>query len=783
MNPSSRFGTLRGDQGPTPSLDHPACAATAPAPCAAPLTGRPLPFAPDAPSSRPTAPAAPTLARPCRSTATRMSWLGKPRQHRWPVRTGPVIAALLLLAAFPAAALAAVFTGEIADETLRLDDLRITDRADAPYKNATAISATKTDTPLIDLPQSVQVIPLRLIEDLGAIEITDLYRSIGGVTQFSYGGVVFRGFRQEETRYNGVAGSPYGDFGISRLGNVEQVEVLKGPASVLYGSNQPGGLINIVTRRPQAARSGRLTVRTGTGDSFGLQLDVTGPIDAARRHLYLVNVATDDQDRFRNHARTESTVTTAGYTWVASPATRVTVQVEHIDQDNSAHRLRGVPFENGSFLTDTTFTTTEPTDFQSLVADVVQARLDHVFASDLRLNVTYRWFDNQGLQQYHEPRGLLADRRTMRREFRDQDRRVGQHSAAANLIGAFQRGDFAHQVLAGGEFYHTNTWFRGLTVPMAQVPTIDIYEPVYGLTSAASYNLGGRTYNTTDADLLRTGLYVQDQIGWRDRWHLLLAARYEYFVDENRLSPQRRTDGALTTRAGLLRKLGPATSLYFSYAEGFVPQGLANEYRGGPFDPEESTSHELGLKRDFLGGRFGLTAAIYEITKSNVLQDDPDPAVPADWLTTIGEVRSRGFEIDLAGQLTAAWSLQANYAYNDVVVTRDVVAANVGQGFPNSPHHQAGLWTRYDLPGHLPGFGLGAEYVSTRTNFIEVDAFPARGYVVWDAALYWAVADVSLTLRCDNLFDRVYSQSTFGGRNGHFPGEPRNVTLTAAWKF
>jgi iron complex outermembrane recepter protein len=214
-----------------------------------------------------------------------------------------------------------------------------------------------------------------------------------------------------------------------------------------------------------------------------------------------------------------------------------------------------------------------------------------------------------------------------------------------------------------------------------------------------------------------------------------------------------------------------------------VPQGLANEYRGGPFDPEESQSFELGLKRDFLGGRVGLTASVYEITKTNVLQDDPDPAAPSDWLIALGEVRSRGFEFDLTGQLTADWSLQANYAYNDVIVTRDVVAANVGTGFPNSPGHQAGLWTRYNLPRWNLGVGFGADYVSPRTNFIEVDAFPAKGYTVYDAALFWSVRDVAFTLRCDNLFDRVYSQSTFGGRNGHFPGEPRTLTLTAAWKF
>ncbi len=699
------------------------------------------------------------------------------------VAAGLLALAVSCPAAIPAAAASAPVPA--ADDVVPLDAFRVTDRLDAPYKTGTAISATKTDTPLLELPQSVLVLPRRLIDDLGALDITDLYRNIAGVTQFSYGGVTFRGFRQEETRYNGVAGSPYGAFGISRLTNVEQVEVLKGPASVLYGSNQPGGILNLVTRRPRARSGGELRAAYGTGGSWSGQFHVTGPLDAGRRHLYLVAAASADQDRYRVHARTRDVNLGAAYSFVLSPATRATVEYERLKQDNTAHRLRGVPFEHGRFLTDTRFTVTEATDFQTLEAGVVHARVDHIVGPALRLNATYRWFDNVALQQYHEPRGLRADRRTMNREFRDQDRRTAQHVVAANLTGEFSAASVAHKLLLGGEHYATADDFVGTTVPFAQIAPIDIYAPVYGATGPHLYDLPARAYTVTRSALTRSGLCLQDQLRFGDRWHALVAVRAERFGDRNKLTGRTYADTALTTRAGLVRKLRADLALYASFAEGFVPQTLGQQEpgAGGPFDPEQSVSHELGAKWEPRGGVVGFGIAAYEITKTNVLQADPRPGAPANALVALGEVRSRGVEFEVNGQLAPDWHVSANYAYNDVVVTADANPRNLGAPFPNAPRHQFGAWTRVNVPRRPLGFGLGAEYVSTRLNFIEADAFPAPGYLIWDAALYYDLRGVQLTLRARNLFDRVFSQSTFGGRNGHFPGAPRALSLTAAYRF
>lgn len=163
------------------------------------------------------------------------------------------------------------------NKVLKLDAFVVTDRQDSAYKSATAITGTKTDTPLINTPQNIQVLTRELIEDMGAMDITDLYPLMGAVTEFSYGGVSARGFRQEQTRYNGIAGSPHNEFGIPTLDNVQQVELLKGPVGLLYGDNEPGGLINIVTAKPRAEFEASIGARFGDDGLIGGNAMVTGP--------------------------------------------------------------------------------------------------------------------------------------------------------------------------------------------------------------------------------------------------------------------------------------------------------------------------------------------------------------------------------------------------------------------------------------------------------------------------------------------------------------------------
>jgi iron complex outermembrane receptor protein len=264
----------------------------------------------------------------------------------------------------------------------------------------------------------------------------------------------------------------------------------------------------------------------------------------------------------------------------------------------------------------------------------------------------------------------------------------------------------------------------------------------------------------------------------------MLGLRYEDFED-TRTRPTFDTfsDGVFTYRGALGYKLTPSLLAYYSYAMGLKPQTLGSEDQNGPFPPQESYAHEAGLKHDLLNNRLNLTASIYDITKTNILERDPRPGVPSNWLAPIGEISSKGFEFDANGQLTSVWSVSASYAYNDAKVTKSVVATTPpGSRFPNAPRHKAGLWTRYNFPRQGLGVALGTSYVAERPNFTGVQDFPGPAYTITNAALYWRWQKTQLSLKCDNLTDKVYSKSVLGGE-GHFPGTPRTFTFTASYRF
>jgi outer membrane receptor protein involved in Fe transport len=276
---------------------------------------------------------------------------------------------------------------------VQLEEYKVTDQQDA-YKGNTAITGTKTDVPLIDVPAPINVITREVIDDLAATDITDLYTLMGSVTEFSYGGTSMRGFRMaapDPTRYNGIAGSPYNDFGISTLHNVEQIEILKGPVGLLYGDNEPGGMINIVTAKPKAKFGGSVGLKAGSYDLLAGSVMVTGPIDAQKRFLYLFNTSYTERGSFRNNYEQKMLNLTGSLTWVISPATRLNLEVEDITNEQPGARIRGVPFltltpagtlappntPGGRFMGPISFAATEPTDFQNLYTTVYNARFDH----------------------------------------------------------------------------------------------------------------------------------------------------------------------------------------------------------------------------------------------------------------------------------------------------------------------------------------------------------------------------------------------------------------------
>jgi iron complex outermembrane receptor protein len=282
-----------------------------------------------------------------------------------------------------------------AEQNNEIETIEVTGRAQQFYLETESKIGTKTDLDLIKLPQSAQVLTEQLIIDQAARDITDLYRSIAGVSEYSYSGVTFRGFRDDaNVFYDGVRGDPYSGFGVPQLFNVARVEVLKGPASALYGGGEPGGMINYVTKKPSYTQSKELKLTLGNYNTRGASLDMTGGLTDTV--AYRVGGYYEEQDSFRNNADSKNTEFTGGLLFDLTDSTTLTTSVDYIKQDLDGNRLRGVPVDdNGNFLVDPSYNANEAFDYQDMEALVLQGKLKHYFNDDFSVSSTLRYMDNE----------------------------------------------------------------------------------------------------------------------------------------------------------------------------------------------------------------------------------------------------------------------------------------------------------------------------------------------------------------------------------------------------
>lgn len=685
---------------------------------------------------------------------------------------------------------------ESQDNTEATDRIQVIGRAQRLYRIENSAIGTRTDTPLEEVPQAIQVLPLELIRDQAARQITDLYRSISGVSAFSYSGVTFRGFRQDEILYDGVRGDPFNGFAVPQLFNIERIEVLKGPVGAIYGSGEPGGILNYVTKKPTPVPVRRVSLGAGNQDFLSGSAEFSGPIDDQATWQYRVGAYFDREDTFRFVTQLENRIADLSLRR-AGAFTDLTVQFTRLEQRFDGARLRGVPVDDeGRFLADRRWNHNEPTDFQDLEADVAQFRVDHEFSSATRGDLTVRWYENVELQNYHEPRGLrdldqdgVVD--WSLRQFRDQRRDNESLSLTANLVTDLQWGEVKHRILVGGDWADVSADFSNrLLAPQESggiVPGISLPNPVYGTVSAADYNLSQFPASTFQSEFESLGLYIQDQIELSERWNVLAGLRWDQFDEANVSGGDQFDDSGVSYRIGSTFALTPSHRAYAVYATGFVPQSSSSQdpLIGGPFDPERSRLTEVGLRSRFFSDRLAMNVAAYRIVRENILQ--PDPAGDRgndglDDLVAVGEVTSEGIEIDFLGDLGPNWALNFSYAYNDTRVTEATgsITNAVGDRFVNAPQHQAGLWTRYDFPAINSAIAGGVDYVDEQISFSNQRV---RSYTVFDLSWQTRFDRWLVQANIKNLFDKTYAQSGFLSRTGHFPGEPRRFYVSATLEF
>lgn len=677
-----------------------------------------------------------------------------------------------------------------------IETIEVKGRAQQFYLDNHTSIGTKVDAELIDIPLSAQVLSKQLIIDQAARDITDLYRSIAGVSEFSYSGVTFRGFRDDaNVFYDGVRGDPFSGFSVPQLFNVERVEILKGPAAAVYGGGEPGGMINYVTKKPSFNRTRSLNLTVGNYALSGGSLELTDGItdDLA----YRLGGFYEKQNSFRNNADSENIEIAGGLLYQGSDTTSIDFTFDYIKQDLGGNRLRGVPVDDdGNFLVDRSYNANEKFDYQNLEAVVLQSNLKHDFSDNLSTNVTLRYLDNERRQAYHESRSWVdvngdgaadINDQTIKREYRKQYRANEEISLTADFVYQSTFAGLEHQVLFGGDYHDVTTDYDYFLSRYEAhgVQNLNIFELNYGITDPSTYLLFDM--NRDGVDNAKYSFYVQDMINLNEQWVLMLGARFDDFEETNKETDTKYSDNDVSYRGGITYKVDDTLSLYGNYSESFNPVS-ANDFdeSESALKPTTGNQIEFGAKKEWLGGRIFTTLAFYQIDKENMVQANPDYIDEVETpdispLNNFGLIESEGVELVLVGDISEQLSLTANYAYNNTTIVEGENSNISANGsFVNAPKHQAGVWFRYSLEHLNSAIAMGADYVSEQWSFGGQRVKP---YTVFDASWTTRWDDMLLSINVNNIFDREYAVSGFSERNGHFPGEPREIIAQLTYSF
>ena len=511
-----------------------------------------------------------------------------------------------------------------------VEKIEVTGRAQQFYLDSNTRVGTKTDADIMEIPLSVQVLTHQLIADQAARDITDLYRSIAGVSEFSYSGVTFRGFRDDaNVFYDGVRGDPFSGFSVPQLFNVERVEVLKGPAAALYGGGEPGGMINYVSRQPSFNEEKNITVTGGNFSLLGASTELTGAVTDTM--AYRFGAFYEAQDSFRNNADSENIEFAGGALFALGDNTQLTTTYDYIVQNLGGNRLRGVPVDDdGNFLVDPSYNANEKGDYQDLEALVLQANLQHNFNDNFTFNGTLRYLDNERDQAYHESRSWVdvngdgvadINDETIQREYRKQYRANEELSLTLDFVYDTTLLGLDHQLLFGGDWHNVETQYDYLRARYEAdgVGNLNIFDLNYGETDPSTYNLTDLDRDGLKRD--RASIYVQDKIAFSPEWALMVGARFDYFDEQSMDTDTEYNDKDITPRAGLIYTPTQETTVYLNYSESFNPVDSSDYEDAGvtPLDPETGNQVELGLKQSWLNGSIMTTVAVYQIEKENLV--------------------------------------------------------------------------------------------------------------------------------------------------------------------
>ncbi|WP_144098200.1 TonB-dependent receptor [Croceicoccus sediminis] len=645
-------------------------------------------------------------------------------------------------------------------------------------------SATKTPTPIIDVPQAVSVITRDQIDDQAVTQLNDALRFVAGVTLETGEGhrdeVFIRG--QESTADFYLNGLRDDAQYYRSLYNIERVEILKGSSALIFGRGAGGGAINRVSKT--ASPNTAFAAADGSVDTFGafsLSADLNQPLsmNAAAR----LNATYQEFDSHRDEY--EGCFIGISPTVTLEPGADTRIILGYSYDDDERVTDRGVPSLGDGPLTgyDKTFFGQSGFNEASAQVHIARARIEHDFSNELSVNLSGQFADYDKVYANIVPSGTDGETVTLS-GYRDATTRrnwIGQ----GNLVWTGNTGGIGHTLLTGFEVISQDTGnardvvhFGAVDGPTsAQVPLArDISVPAFFLDPLA---------RNRASELTVLAAYVQDQIELGEFVHIIGGVRFESFdLDTVNLvsnTPASRKDEKWSPRLGIMVKPQETVSLYASYSESFLPQAgdqfVLLSPTSAELAPEQFENIEAGIKWSPRPGLL-LTAAAFQLERSN--RQTTDPENPGFVILT-GKTRTRGFEAQLTGELAPGWNANIGYSYLDGKVRSRVGSTEAGTVLEQVPEHHLTAWTRYDFS---PRFGIGGGVVHSSSQYASLsNAVKLPAYTRVDLAGYFDVNErIALQVNVENLFDEDYYPSAHGDNNIQ-PAKPLNASVTARVRF
>lgn len=644
-------------------------------------------------------------------------------------------------------------------------------------------TATKTDTPLIEVPQSIAVVTRQQLDDLQPQSVNEALRYSPGIAAETEGtassfwaanSLLIRGFTAD-VYLDGLADDRSGNDLIDPY-FFESISVLGGPASVLFGQASPGGIINIQSKRPTDTPLHEIFFGIGNYDRYQAGFDVGGPLDTQGQFLYRLTGVGLTQDTQMDFVKHQRVAISPAFTWRASPDTTLTLLGNFTS--NPAVGDYAVLPEEGTALPDpkgrisTRFFLGDP-NFNEVTqrATYVGYQFDHKFSGTWDFQQNARVTNNNNQAEMMWPLGLEADEATLDRYAFTRHEDSRSYLIDNRLKGQFDSGPVSDTVLVGFNWTrYVEHWSWGTNL---DVPAINVFDPVYYQAIQAPELTGTELVNSH-----QSGAYLQDQVAI-DRLHILLGARQDWLeeTDSYGNSASHESDHKLTYRGGLVYLFDNGLAPYASYSTSFQPQ-VGNTFDGTPFVPTLGRQYEAGLKYQPLGSNSFLTAAVYDLTEQNVLTTDPEHP---QFQVQIGAIRSRGVELSQHVSLHESLNLIASYTYLDSRYLKSDTTDTGIDGITTSiqgkqqyavPENVGSLWASYDLRGAgLAGLQVSAGARYTGSSYGDaVNSFAVPAVTLVDAALRYEMGALDrrfdglrLQLNASNLLDKTYVASCSAG--------------------